>query len=1288
MRRSGKTKLFVAALAGLGIASPSVTVGQTWVGQTSGNWSDGSRWSGGVPVPGDSTSLTFGATGTASYAATNDIGQFALNAIAFNNAGTGTITIAGQGLTLSGPAPAFNVQAGAVTVSNVLSGASTLDVTGAGTLTLSGANTYTGGTSLSSGTLVLGGPTVSSAAVATFPTGTVTSSPVGTGAITFQGGGLSVAGANRSLRNAINVSGAANVINVPTGLELTTTNNIVGGLSAGITKTGSGIWRIADAGNASDFGTFGGTLTVNGGTVLLTDPTNADGTGGIGGDLAATNIVVNSGGKFQFGTFPAYNTENPDLPSTTFITVNTGGVVEWNVGEDFGGVVLDGGTIFTRTNMNFQVSASFLEPKPQVDLRSGAITSTGTGGVGGTFGGSQANTINKTTAGTVTITGVQLGGTGNQPINIQEGVLATNAAIAGTTAALSFGTGSTAGTLRYYGTANQSITRPLLLNTGGGTIEVATSAATVSVTGDVTGDGPLAKTGPGTLTLSGALSNSGNITASGGTLSLTGALNHTGIIRAAAGGTVRVNPVMSTGSFAASPGGVLAVNTGAGTASLGMAGLNLTGAGSTLRFDLATAAVPAIPLVSVTNPDGFTRTGTGVPTLSVTNTGTIANGTYQLIDYAGTPITSGLSVALPGRTAGSLVYNTADTRIDLTVSGTDTVAWTGAVNSTWDVGSAAGVGGTNNFKLASSGTPTNFINTDVLGFDDSTSVRTVNVTGSVQPFSATVTTDGTYTFQGTGSIAGGGSLIKQGAGTLVVATDNTYSGATTVTSGTLQVGAGGTAGTLGTGATSVATGATLTFNRSDTSTYNGNVSGTGSMTKDGAGTIVLEGSSNAFTGTLTINAGTVRVADDLNLGGDFGAASIVVNNGGKFEFAGPTGNPDMPESAAGGTVVTVNPGGVAEFTEGEVFGGLALKGGTINASVGMGITNATGTVARTVLESGTINNIAGVAGEINNVGIIRKTTAGTVTVTGVAINTTGAISLEQGVLSTDSDVLGTVGTLTFGTSSTAGTLQYRGAAGAIARPVSLVAGGGGGTIDVTQASGLVTLSGQVSGDGPFAKAGSGTLSLTADNSYTGTTTVTGGRLLVNNPTLTASGTGTGPVIVAAGATLGGSGSVGGTLSITGTLAPGNSAGALTLASSTAMNAGSVFQVELGKATGDAGNPAAGTDYDQVVLTGSGATLTLAAGAKLSVVELANLKVGQAFKVVDNTGTGTIAGTFSTVGGAPLPEGGTVFSNNGSSFAISYVGNDVTLTALTVVPEPAAAGLLAATGLLVLGRRRR
>ena len=100
-----------------------------------------------------------------------------------------------------------------------------------------------------------------------------------------------------------------------------------------------------------------------------------------------------------------------------------------------------------------------------------------------------------------------------------------------------------------------------------------------------------------------------------------------------------------------------------------------------------------------------------------------------------------------------------------------------------------------------------------------------------------------------GLVSGTGRLTKTSGvtagnfGVLVLTGTNTYSGGTTISAGTLQLGAGGASGSI---VGNVTNNATLAFNRSDALTYAGVVSGTGAVTKSGAGTLTLTGA-NTYT---------------------------------------------------------------------------------------------------------------------------------------------------------------------------------------------------------------------------------------------------------------------------------------------------------------------------------------------------------------------------------------------------------------------------------------------------------
>jgi|SanBayMetagenome_1026888.scaffolds.fasta_scaffold04881_1 fibronectin-binding autotransporter adhesin len=122
-----------------------------------------------------------------------------------------------------------------------------------------------------------------------------------------------------------------------------------------------------------------------------------------------------------------------------------------------------------------------------------------------------------------------------------------------------------------------------------------------------------------------------------------------------------------------------------------------------------------------------------------------------------------------------------------------------------------------------------------------------------------------------GVISGTGQLVKLGASTLILTAANTYTNATVISNGTLQVGNGGTTGSI---VGVITNNASLVYNRSDTITQTNVISGTGSVTKNGSGTLVLA-TNNTFAGGFTLNTGAVRAQK----GGSFGSGFVTQASG-------------------------------------------------------------------------------------------------------------------------------------------------------------------------------------------------------------------------------------------------------------------------------------------------------------------------------------------------------------------------------------------------------------------------
>ncbi|MCV9907835.1 autotransporter-associated beta strand repeat-containing protein [Brucella sp. HL-2] len=133
------------------------------------------------------------------------------------------------------------------------------------------------------------------------------------------------------------------------------------------------------------------------------------------------------------------------------------------------------------------------------------------------------------------------------------------------------------------------------------------------------------------------------------------------------------------------------------------------------------------------------------------------------------------------------------------------------------------------------------------------------------------------TLELSGAISGpAGALYKDGAGRLIISGNGTYAGGTKIAGGILQIGDGGTTGSI-TG--NISNDSLLAFNRSDTFSYDGSISGAGALLQAGTGTTVLTGN-HSYTGNTFITDGTLQIGN----GGAAGSIGGYVLNNGKLAF--------------------------------------------------------------------------------------------------------------------------------------------------------------------------------------------------------------------------------------------------------------------------------------------------------------------------------------------------------------------------------------------------------------------
>ncbi|MDP2123934.1 MAG: autotransporter domain-containing protein, partial [Parvibaculum sp.] len=187
------------------------------------------------------------------------------------------------------------------------------------------------------------------------------------------------------------------------------------------------------------------------------------------------------------------------------------------------------------------------------------------------------------------------------------------------------------------------------------------------------------------------------------------------------------------------------------------------------------------------------------------------------------------------------------------------------------------------------------------------------------------------------SITGLGGLTKLGLGTLVLANDNSYSGGTVITGGTLRIGNGGTTGSLGSGDT--VNNARLEFDRTNTLTYAGVISGTGAVAQIGSGQTTLTGIST-YTGATTVTAGQLRVNGSIAA-----SSSLTVATG---ATVGGTGI--LPTTTLAGTLSPGNAIGTITVDGDITF----AAGSTYAVEVAPGAADRTSVTGAAILSGGTV----------------------------------------------------------------------------------------------------------------------------------------------------------------------------------------------------------------------------------------------------------------------------------------------------------------------------------------------
>jgi fibronectin-binding autotransporter adhesin len=1139
-----------------------------WKDANDGNWATSTNWTP-TGVPGVNDSATFPSTIASAQTVTLPASvTTSVSAIVFAQVGSVEIA-AGAGSTLATSSVSFNgfasttasailsaplsifattittsFSAQSILVSGPVSGTFRLMKAGPGTLVLSGANSYTGGTTVTGGTLSIS----SDANLGS----TATADP-----LVLNGAGVALnvtANVTLSANHQISISSSGALINGVNGGGLLLTASGVISNSGTLTIAGSApddSVLVVDAPQAA----IGTTIQVNSGRIAISDPTATLG-------LAAVTIA---------GTGEVYvNAATAPFLSNTFFVSTAGG-------EGKGALrISTSGTRITEVSVFGNATIGYDGPS------GGSVTFTA--GLVQTSFGPQLLT---------------LGGF----------------------------TGSSAATW----VVNQLAGIPLSANlVVSSTPSVQTlnlvSNSNVSLFGAISGGGNLIKSGIGTESVLSLNSYSGPLTFSAGTLQLIGD---------------NLLPTASNLILAGAANSTLAVSLGSSIQTLASIVIpsTLTASGTLTANATGSGFSPGKLVLN-----GGSDLQLGPPSTTATSTATVFDfSTLNSFTYSPpTPIVNVFRVGFqaptgPTGTVGS--SNSAGTTVASTLSLPPTDSITAKLLAVGDMGGATGGG----------------LSTLHLGWmADTLNVSTINIGASGQSSALLDVMDHTgatpISIRNTDGVSpvdewDVGLVDGNRPGATWTATVDLSTAATSARIAKLVIGSAATANTQianqgGAENASFTLGSTngRTFTASSVvvgsirgaSAASSPFSATGSLTIDDFGILIANtvilgdntissvspGIANSVSGTLNVLRGTL-MAGVLSRGAQTGlasaSASLILTNGAIETNAANMSISGVPITLASGPThdFVVDPGFSMTLDAGSPIGGVGL--GFEKDGNGTLVLNAASTyTSTTFLNAGTLQ-----AGNDAAFGAPDAS---------AFFSSNGGTTAHANGFDVDIGALNGFGILDDGAATAGSFIVHEGTATAFK---GTLVDGGAGSLSLV-------------------KDGAATLTLTGANTYTGTTTINAGTLLVDNAT--GRGTGVGTVTVAAGAALGGTGTVGNVIAL-GDIRPGDAAPGTLTTGALSLGGGSLF-LDL----------ASSASFDSVVDSADGTAVQLN-GTTLSL-NIGAVETGNTFKILSVPGTlaSALVGSFTN-----LPTSGSTLTVGGQQFQINYAGgdgNDIVLTDIT------------------------
>ncbi|EDQ3451408.1 autotransporter outer membrane beta-barrel domain-containing protein [Salmonella enterica subsp. enterica serovar Larochelle] len=833
--------------------------------------------------------------------------------------------------------------------------------------------------------------------------------------ITTTSTGISIAGGNNQVTtesgstivakdNGILINSGAN--NVTNGGSITATGSSISygiqynsGTSGTITNTGTITTTGKGAGDASVYA-HGGAVTINNSGTMDSS---------VFGVYVTTGHTLNNlaGGSITANTAVQLNGNNNTLANagailgdTNGVTINGSGNTLTSQGKITGGtnaiLISSGSKNNTLTlNTGTEISGSITDDNNSASANNNLILDGE-----GTLGSSISGLNSVTSSGDWTLSGatMNLSGTTNSALWVKSGTLIVNGAMTAKGATVDSGTTLQIGNGGTLGTFNGDI-----VDNGTLTFNRSDAAAYGSV---ISGSGNVIKQGGGELTLSNNNSYSGGTTIAEGTLTATagGALGSGNIDNRA---YLKLDAASASDPFIVAD---LTTHSGAtveiGAGSTLQANTLTQQDGSTLTADLTATSGPAIRAKNV-NLDGTLnvaspasqepiRSTDDLISLALIESDNAISGDFDDITINGNAMNPDAFITVVGQ------KNVNDTHYDLV----ETLTWYADRDN-------AAIDAHGTFNLADA--------------DDSFTVNTVleNVDAN--------------------SGWNGQSLTKTGAGTLILNAENTYTGGTTISDGTLIAT---NVNALGTG--NVTDNATLELNTGGD--FDNAISGSGRVVKSGDETLTLSGA-NSYTGGTTISGGTLVATnvDALGSGDVTDNATLEMNTGGTFSNT-ISGSGQVVKS--GDKTLTLS--GTNTYR-----GGTTISGGTLVASNvdALGSGDVTDNATLELNTGGDFDNA------ISGSGQVVKSGDKTLTLSG-ANSYTGGTTISGGTL-----VANNVEALGTGNITDNATLELN----------------TGGDFDNA-----------ISGSGQVVKSGDKTLTLSGANSYSGATTISGGTLIAAN----------------------------------------------------------------------------------------------------------------------------------------------------------------------------------------------